>query len=207
MLKKPQWVIFDVGGVLFDYQSAARDIAHHLNISEEKLIEEATQYDNEGELGKITFDDAWVKILQAFNKEEHFDEIIPLWWDKKRWLLDTQRLIRELHQSGYNLALFTNNWTGVRERWLLRKELPVIQYRFESVIEKVCKPDPHFYQIVEKQIKSSGDNIYFIDNSLPNIETAQKRKWQTFLYSIGEDKGKSANDAIRKDLLHLAKKE
>lgn len=202
MIQKPQWIIFDVGGVLFDYKSATKDIAHYLEIPEDKLIKEAIKYDNDGELGKITFEDAWKKILKTFKKEKEIENIFPIWWEKKRWMIDTQKLIRQLHLHKYHIALFTNNWLGVRDKWLLHNEFTdIINYRFESALEKVSKPNEKFYMIVEERLHVEKDAIFFIDDSKPNITTAKKRHWQAFHYTIGEDNGKTANEELRKLLL------
>ena len=81
------------------------------------------------------------------------------------------------------------------------REFLMVNEVFESSVEGLRKPDLKFYKLVEKRIGASGENIYFIDDSKGNIEAARKMQWQTFLYSIGSDDGKSANDLIRAKLL------
>ena len=65
----------------------------------------------------------------------------------------------------------------------------------------MSKPSEKLYRYVEKTIKASGDEIFFIDDIQKYLEGTKKLGWQTFLYSRGDDEGKSSNDLIRKQLL------
>ncbi|MCL6096936.1 MAG: HAD-IA family hydrolase [Patescibacteria group bacterium] len=201
-MKKPAWVIFDIGGVIFNSDSAFRDISEYLKADKKQIMENIIQYLGDDELGKTTFEDVWKNLLKPLNKQNEYKKVIEIWWELKRWIDDTKVLISELNKAGYKLAILTNNWKGMGERILNdTKDFLAVDYIFESSAEGLRKPDLRFYKLVEKRIGASGENIYFIDDSSKNIEAAKNMKWQAFLYSIGNDDGKSANDLIRKELL------
>jgi epoxide hydrolase-like predicted phosphatase len=202
MNKKPTWIIFDIGNVLFNSDSAFRDIAEYLKVDERHIDELIIQYLGDNELGKMTLEGVWKNLLKKLNKQNEYKKVIEIWWDMKRWITDTKLLIYELNKAGYKLAILTNNWAGMGKRILNDvAEFSVIDRVFESSVEGLRKPDIKFYKLSEKRIGTSGKDIYFIDDSKKNIEAAKKIRWQTFLYSLGNDNGKSANDLIRKELL------
>jgi len=201
-MRKPTWVIFDIGGVIFNSDTAFKDIADYLKVDREHITEKIIEYLGEDELGKTTFEDVWKNLLKPFNKQHEYKKVIEIWWDVKRWMADTKLLIYELNKAGYKIAILTNNWKGMGERILKdTKEFLVMNTMFQSSVEGLRKPDLQFYKLVEKRIGASGESIYFIDDSIKNIEAAKKMKWQTSLYLIGNGDGKSANNLIRKELL------
>jgi epoxide hydrolase-like predicted phosphatase len=202
MIKKPTWVIFDIGGVLFDSDSAFRDIASYLDTDKEILTQGIIKFLGKSELGIMSFEEVWKNLLKSLNKHDDHQKVIEIWWDMKRWVSDTKSLIFELKKAGYKLAILTNNWTGMRKRILNDvKEFTLIDKIFESSTEGLRKPDVNFYKFVEKQINAYAGDIYFIDDSNKNIEAAKEIKWLTFLYSLENDHGKKSNALIRKELL------
>lgn len=202
MKQTPKWVLFDVGGVIFDYKSAFRDIAIYLNVDEKRVGEEIFKYIGPGELGEITFESVWEKVLESFQKHHEKEAVLSMWWDLNRWVTDTRILLQELNDAGYLLALFTNNWVGMGVKTAaFLPELSLMKTTFESSIEKLRKPDKTFYEIVEQRINSSGKHIFFIDDTENNIATANDMGWQTFHYQLNKDNGKKSNNKLRRLLL------
>lgn len=199
---KPRWVIFDVGGVIFDYVSAFQTIAQYLKVDETYLIQQVFQNIGPGVLGEITFDEDLKNALIYLKRLHEFEKVRSLWWDQKWIVTDTSLLIRELKTHGYQLALFTNNWIDMGKKiYSFSPEIQAMDKRFESSKEKLCKPDRKFYELVEKKTHSAGKNIFFIDDTMKNLDTAITMNWQTFHYALGSDYGKISNDKIRSLLL------
>lgn len=44
------------------------------------------------------------------------------------------------------------------------------------------KPDPEIYVLAEKLAEAKGEEIFFVENTKVNIDTAKSLGWQTFLY-------------------------
>ncbi|MEK7592351.1 MAG: HAD-IA family hydrolase [Patescibacteria group bacterium] len=111
-------------------------------------------------------------------------------------------LMLELHKKGYRLAIVTNNWRGMKEKFLKDVvESTVIEYFFESSNEGMRKPDIQFFKLVEARLDASGEDIFFIDDSDINIESAKSLRWQTFHYILGDAHEKQSNELIRQLLL------
>lgn len=83
----------------------------------------------------------------------------------------------------------------------LNQDLNLFSQAIESSKEGLRKPDPKIYERLELAIHSSEDEIYFIDDSEANLETAIERCWRVFHYSLGTDSGRTSNNLIRKDLI------
>ncbi|MEK7160322.1 MAG: HAD-IA family hydrolase [Patescibacteria group bacterium] len=203
MNKKPKWVIFDVGQVLYDYQGFLSHAATHLNIESVLLKSELDEIVEKSMKGEMTFEEVWEQVLKAHGKESELEKILEIHWDSKKFVADTKHLIKQLHNKGYSIALFTNNWPNATERILknVDEDLSVIKHMFESSVEKLKKPDMKFYELVEKRTGAKGNEIFFIDDKDVNLTTAEILGWQTFLYKLGQDGGKTSNDKIRKQLL------
>lgn len=202
MKVKPVWVVFDIGGVLLDYRSAIRDVAKHLSVEEQLLSDKLFTYMEDGELGKNTFDHMWEDVLKSMNKHHEHENVLYIWNDVKRFVLDTRLLLKQLHSHGYKIALFTNSWVGMLQYDLDHvQEFHLANPRIESWAEKLRKPDVRFYRLLEERVGASGNEILFMDDTLENIETANEIGWQTFHYMLGVDEGKSSNDILRYHLL------
>ena len=80
-------------------------------------------------------------------------------------------------------------------------ELEFFDEIFDSSVERVQKPDVSFYELVEQRISTTGNDLYFIDDVKKNLDIAQQRSWQYFLYGMGNAAGLQANAELRKTLL------
>jgi len=202
MNKKPKWVIFDVGQVLYDYKGFIKDSAKYLNINKEDLQNRFTEILITSELGGLTFEEFWLGILRLQQKEHELQNIMNMWWDIERYVKDTRLLLKELHDTNYSIALFSNNWPNMGKKILeIISKDGVIKEFFESSVEKLRKPDIKFYELAERKMGAKGKEIYFIDDKKENLITANILGWQNFLYRLGKDGGKKSNDKIRKQLL------
>ncbi len=198
---KPKWIIFDVGGVLFDYKRAFDAINKHLETDSNHIMSVLDKYIGSGELGTITFDQVWLDILKPLNKQNELSRVTDMWWSEEFWLQDTINLVSELKNAGYHLTILTNNWNDMGPKLLHIKGMENFEYIFESSDIKLRKPDPAIFQYVETKIHEIGSSILLIDDAEDNVEAAKSFGWQSFLYKLGGDHGITSNNAIRKKLL------
>ncbi len=199
---KPTWVVFDIGGVLFDWRDTQSDIAQSLGVTEESLLATFRRYVVPLRLGRATIDETWSKVLHDLNRPNQPQEILSFYQNNKYHLEDTLQLVQELAAAGYRQALFSNTWPGLID--LTIKPLP--QYScFTQIVdsskEHLAKPDPQAFALVEKRLGVKGGKIYFIDDSETNIAAAKERGRQTFRYELSTYRGQTSNDLIRKALL------
>lgn len=201
-MTKPKWILFDLGGVVFDYRDALKDVSAHLGIEESLLLNHIIDHLENGELGYLSFEDAWKEILQTLqiNTEPKF--IIDIWWDLKRWVTNTRELIKKLHSNGYKLAVFTNNWKDMVSSYFYNiEEAKLFDHIFDSSEIHLRKPDKKFYEYVENKLNAHGQDILFIDDSPDNLKTARYLNWNTYLYALGDDNGKKSSMILKELLL------
>lgn len=210
-MQKPKWIIFDIGGVLLDWPGSSEATAKFLGIDHNTLFDvlfsQTTKMSIGAKMniGQITAQEGWEIILKELKKEHAPNEIINLWIAEKYWLKDTLKLIVELHEAGYQLAIMSNSWLGLTDpakKDVFPKELQLFQYIFDSSIERVQKPDLQFYDIVEQRTGSHGKDLFLIDDDQKNIVSADAKSWQSFLYDMGDaSDGAGSNQRLREMLL------
>lgn len=203
-MKKPTWIVFDVGDVLLDWKSSSKNLADFLGVTQDELLDALFTYADEMFVGRISPVDGWAKVLKKLGKYNDPWEIILRWRDKSFWLEPTLLLVKDLHNRGYSLALMSNSWLGLTEKKdfdKLPKEMQLFKYIFDSSKEKMKKPDPSFYDLVESRVGSVGDSILLVDDSVSNFVPAQEKGWQVYEYIILHDDGLAASEALRKILL------
>jgi FMN phosphatase YigB (HAD superfamily) len=209
-MHKPRWIIFDVGGVLLDWPSSSIATAEYLEVTHDELFD--VLFDQTVEMsigakmnvGEISAHDGWTMVLKKLQKDRTPQDIIARWFANEYWLEDTLKLLQELHQAGYKLAIMSNSWLGLTDpakRAMLPNELEFFDAIFDSSVEQVEKPNVAFYELVEQRIGSTGEDLFFIDDDQKNLVVAEHRDWQHFLYSMGSDAGLNANGELRRLLL------
>ena len=96
----------------------------------------------------------------------------------------THDIVRRLSSAAVPLYCLTNFghefWAG------FRPTEPLFDLFDDIVVsgtEKVVKPDPHIYQIVEQRSGRTGDALFFTDDNPDNIEAAKARGWDAHLFT------------------------
>ena len=96
----------------------------------------------------------------------------------------THDIVRRLSSAAVPLYCLTNFghefWSG------FRPTEPLFDLFDDIVVsgtEKVVKPDPRIYQIVEQRSGRTGDALFFTDDNPDNIEAAKARGWDAHLFT------------------------
>ncbi len=204
-MQKPKWVLFDVGGVLLDWRRSSASLAKELGVTHDRLLEVMFTYAPMMNIGVISPQEGWQKILNDLGESMDPQTAIELWRNKPFWLKDSLTLIRDLYDASYKLAIFTNSWLGLRidgKDRSMPDEMSLFSYILDSSVEKIKKPNLAFYKLAEKTIVASGPEIFFIDDDALNLEPAADKQWQTFHFDMGrESTGTQATLTLRKILL------
>lgn len=205
-MQKIDWVLFDVGGVLLDWRVSSAALAEFLEVEHGVLLDAMFSHAPLMNVGTISPQEGWKRILADLDKSEHDpQDIILRWRDKKFWLKDTLQLVQELHDAGYKLAVFSNSWLGLSNdpnESSMPKEMALFTHILDSSKEGLKKPNPAYYELAEKTTGASGDSIFFLDDDQPNLVPASENGWHTYHYDMGEDRtGINANAEIRSKLL------
>lgn len=103
-------------------------------------------------------------------------------------MVGTVEIMLKLKKSGYSLYGLSN-WSV--EKFNLVKDhfpfLPLLEDYLISGEVHLAKPDPEIFHRFLKKINHSASECLFIDDHLPNIETAQTLGFQTIQFKSPED--------------------
>jgi 2-haloacid dehalogenase len=181
-------VVFDVGRVLFQWQLGALF---------EKLIEDrqelewflshvvTEEWHFEHDRGRALADMVPERIALFPEYEAHirayatrFNETIP------GPVEGAHELVERLAAAGVPLFCLTNFgdefWAG------FRPTQPVFDHFADIIVsgvEKVAKPDPRIYEIVEARSGREGAALFFTDDNPANIAAARARGWHAHLFT------------------------
>lgn len=93
-------------------------------------------------------------------------------------------LVARLHAGGVPLFSLTN--FGDELFAAFRPTQPIFDL-FEDIVvsgvEKVVKPDPRIYAILEARSGRSGAELFFTDDNPANVEAARARGWEAHLFT------------------------
>ncbi|SRR5260221_366427 len=174
-LPKIDTIIFDLGGVLIDWnpRHLYRKIFRTEDEIEWFLQNICTNEWNEQQDAGRSFEEATNELLAKFPDHE---VAIRAWYD--RWeetisgsIPDTVEILIQIRESKkYRLYALTN-WSEQTFPWAL-KNFDFLQW-FEGIVvsghEKTRKPFPEFYQILLNRYQIDPAKALFIDDSHRNI--------------------------------------
>jgi 2-haloacid dehalogenase len=179
MQSKIQTIIFDLGGVLIDWNP--RHLYRKILKTEEEMewfLEHVCTSDwNERQDAGRSFEEATKELLDKFPEHE---EPIRAWYG--RWeetmngpIAGTVDILKQIRESKkYKLYALTN-WSEQTFPWAL-KNFDFLHW-FEGIVvsgqEKTRKPFPEFYQILLDRYKIDPGKSIFIDDVIRNIHGAQ----------------------------------
>jgi len=93
-------------------------------------------------------------------------------------------IVRRLHQNGVPLFCLTNFGDELFAQF--RAEHAIFDL-FEDIIvsgtEKIAKPDPRIYELVEARSDRPGEALFFIDDNADNVAAAKARGWNAHLFT------------------------
>ncbi len=103
-------------------------------------------------------------------------------------------VINEIHKV-CRIGILSNMYPHMLDEIKKREILPKEDWDIviDSSIEGLRKPDSEIYSLAEEKSRAKGNEIFYIDNSQKNIETAIKFNWQTFLYNTENPEESSRN--------------
>lgn len=189
---KPRWVVFDVGGVLLDWERSSAALAKELGVDHGLLLKTMFFYAPKMNIGLMGPENGWKKILADLNKNGDPLEAIRSWRNREFWIQDSLELVSELHSAGYKLAIFTNSWLGLQDdlgKNLLPKEIALFTHIVDSSKEGLRKPDPAFYDLLESRLGNKGQDLFLIDDTTKNMPVADIKGWQTHLFNTVNSSG------------------
>lgn len=182
-----QAVVFDVGRVLFQWQLGALfeklfDDRQELDWFLANVVTEEWHFEHDR--GRALADMVPERIALFPQYEAHirayatrFNETVPGPVD------GAHEIVARLAARGVPLFCLTNFGD---EFWqVFRPTQPVFDHFADIIVsgvEKVAKPDPRIYKIVEARSGRQGDALFFTDDNPANIAAAKARGWNAHLF-------------------------
>ncbi|MFY7746172.1 MAG: HAD-IA family hydrolase [Erythrobacter sp.] len=181
-------VVFDVGRVLFHWQLAALfekliDDRDELDWFLANVVTEEWHFEHDRGRAIADMVDERIALYPQYEAHirayaERFNETIP------GTVEGSHALVERLAGAGVPLYCLTNFGD---EFWqMFRPDQPIFDL-FEDIIvsgvEKIAKPEPRIYEIVEQRSGRSGAQLFFTDDNAANIAAARARGWDAHLFT------------------------
>jgi putative hydrolase of the HAD superfamily len=172
---KYQAIVFDYAGVVAGDTATKFDesISKIIDVSVKNYKEIYYRHNDLHNTGKITWDELWKRVLTDLNKVSLLDDVLIFTRKPKKVNKNVIKLIRELKNKGYKVALLSNysREGGRRMRQVLHLD-KVFDLMLISGEIGLAKPHPEVFLYLIKKLNVSPSEIIFIDDSPKNIKTA-----------------------------------
>lgn len=181
-------VVFDVGDVLVDF--CYRKMMKNLGFDEDAVDYLSdnmvlTEFWHELDLGIRTEAEA----LEKFTREipQYKEEIIKF-WDNTEYLVEeysySEDLIRRIKDNGFGVYILSNYPIETAEvHWPKFKFLPITDGHIISGYEKITKPDPAIYKLLESRFGIDLTECLFVDDREVNVKGAEAVGMQAVLFT------------------------
>lgn len=175
-------VIFDVGGVLIEWEEVFRQFFSELGVSDQEWRKAFDADSLLAQTGKMEFDEYIRGVMKRVNKIRYWREFTKLLPAQLKRIEASFDLLEEIKDK-FKLAVLTNTEVGVSS-----KSNKVFDHKkyFEVFIDSsevgLVKPDPRIYQLTLDKLKVKAAESLFIDDSMVNISGAEKVGIQVFYF-------------------------
>lgn len=183
-------IIFDMGGVLIDYNPEKTVKEYFSKEHGEILLREIlrNQIWNDKDRG-IIFPDEIMELKRSVIPAEIFDKASEMVHNFYPYMPPFEKmceLIKELRAEGYGIYLLSNASSDFHER---RSGIPALQY-FDGVIisadYKLLKPEKEIYETLFDKFSLNPEECFFIDDVQKNIDGARAAGMDGHCYSHGD---------------------
>ena len=183
-------IIFDMGGVIIDYDPALFARRMSQNPEEARILEDAVFHCDEWfhlDEGTITleaFDDALKARLEGELQEKAI-YLLHHWYEDLPVFSGMERLMKHLHEKGYPLYLLSN---AGQQFHTYRWKIPAFRYLDGIALSsdlKLLKPGPEIYQWLLSTYGLKAEECMFIDDSPKNAAGADAVGIHGYDYSHG----------------------
>jgi len=198
MERRPELVLFDLGGVLIELRGVA-------------TLAELAGIDDERELWRRWLDCRWVRTFEAGRcGPDDFAQGVVVDWGLPIGRVEFLRIFRswptgpmegaeELVRATAAVAAigcFSNtntlHWDGNVEHWPIIGHFP---HQFVSHRMGEVKPDSAAFEMVADALPVAPDRILFLDDNLANVETARSLGFQGE-HVVGVQSARNALDRV-----------
>ena len=185
-------IIFDIGGVLVDFDPKAYLVDRLCNAEMEEKVYDLTFGSEEWQLldaGKLSRYDGNQRMLEHAHAEGCVFEVqgvLDDWMHILRPRRRMQTLVEQLKQHGYCVYYLSNIPEDVLALLMERDFKGLFDGGVASCEVKINKPDPRIYQALLDKYQLKADECIFIDDRADNIKAASLLGLGTYqMHSVG----------------------
>lgn len=177
------FVYFDLGGVVFEWEKGLENLSKLSNKSIEKVREVFLKYDDEACRGKVSPKE----FGNIYERELSFSfggrDFLPFWVQSFKPITETHKLMRSLIAQKTSIGIITNIYLGTYEL-ALGKYIPDLPYRavIKSCDHQLIKPDVELLEIAERACGFEKSKIILVDDNSKNLEAARNFGWNAILF-------------------------
>jgi len=171
-------VLFDLGGVILNWDDAwfIREVSKDFKIDEEKLDLEFKKFLPEIATGSIGEREFWYNIgerLESTTLMECNESLLDRIFRKNVTLNNSVAILSEkLSNSGLTVGILSNTEPVTYSVFENLMDLDYFEYKFLSYEIGHVKPEPEIYHHVIDNVPFQKEELFFIDDLKPNIESA-----------------------------------
>lgn len=184
-------VVFDFGGVMTTSTMPERviDLANEMNIPFDIIKKGFSNYRHKYDSDEMTLEEMYNKIWEDAGIK--VDEAVLarfLEADSASWLYRRERTgewMQELKLRGFKIGILTNMSSTFGNKFFKSHFADYISLADAMVIsgeEKIFKPQPEIYNILQSRIKLPAEELCFIDDVEQNITGAKTCGWQAIKF-------------------------
>lgn len=174
-------IIFDLGGVVIDYEPREFLVDHFMNEKVEDALYDITFGSDEWRLldaGLITREKANEAMREkgvAMGRAFEVNVILEDWFDMLRTKEDTVALMKRLKSRGYGLFYLSDVPWDVYTMLQQRRFWKLFDGGIASCEIQLTKPDPRIYHVLLRRYGLSATECIFVDDNRGNTEAASAR--------------------------------
>jgi 2-haloacid dehalogenase len=135
------------------------------------------------------FSEGIAELSTRFPQYREYIQAYDTYWEESitETYEGTIEIAKDLKTAGFELYLLSN--FSAEKFSIMQKRYVFLQLFNDLIISgehKLIKPDPAIFQFTLKRLKREAGECLFIDDSLPNIETARNLGFKTILFQSSE---------------------
>ncbi|MBK9139991.1 MAG: HAD family phosphatase [Verrucomicrobia bacterium] len=183
----PRAIVFDLGKVLldFDWQLAVRQLMPHVRnpLTAIQGVLSGSSLLHDYESGAISTSDFFEQVRSRVGFAGTFEDFAAGFGDIFTEIPEMVALHAAVRRAGYKTYLFSN--TNELAIQVVRAKFPFFAEFdgwFLSYEQRVMKPAPRSYEIVETMAGLQGPDLFYLDDLPANVEGALARGWRAVVH-------------------------
>lgn len=168
-------IVFDLGGVVVDYEPREFLVDHFMNEKLEQSLYDITFGSAEwlkldaGAITRAEAEEIMRKKGTAIGHKFEIDMLLTDWMDMLKTKEDTITLMRKLKKNGYRLYYLSNIAEDTLERLSRRNFWVLFDGGIASCDVRMLKPDHRMFERLLRKFSLQPSETVFIDDSPANI--------------------------------------